>query len=161
MPQYEFRPMSQADLPLVRRWLHVPHVAEWWTGGEEQLERIHAHIDDPTIDVFIVHAEQRPIGYLQCYDQHAWCDNGLGRHPPGTRGIDQLIGEADIVDRGHGSAFIKTFIDGVIAAGAPRVITDPDPANKRAIRAYEKAGFLPAREVNTPDGIALLMVRNA
>jgi aminoglycoside 6'-N-acetyltransferase len=48
----------------------------------------------------------------------------------------------------------------LLASGAPRVITDPDPANARAIRAYEKAGFVRDRMVDTPDGIALLMVRN-
>jgi aminoglycoside 6'-N-acetyltransferase len=40
-------------------------------------------------------------------------------------------------------------------------VTDPDPANARAVRAYEKAGFLRDRIVHTPDGPALLMVRNA
>ena len=44
--------------------------------------------------------------------------------------------------------------------GAPRVVTDPDPANLRAVRAYEKAGFGRDRMVDTPDGPALLMVRN-
>jgi aminoglycoside 6'-N-acetyltransferase len=66
-----------------------------------------------------------------------------------------------MVDRGHGSAFIRTFIDRLLAAGAPRVITDPDPANGRAIRAYEKAGFRRQHLVDTPDGTALLMVRDA
>ena len=65
-----------------------------------------------------------------------------------------------MVDRGHGSAFIRTFIDRLLVSGAPRVITDPDPANARAIRAYEKAGLRRDRLVDTPDGEALLMVRN-
>jgi aminoglycoside 6'-N-acetyltransferase len=41
------------------------------------------------------------------------------------------------------------------------VLTDPDPANARAIRAYEKAGFRGDRVVSTLDGSALLMVRDA
>ena len=36
-----------------------------------------------------------------------------------------------------------------------------DEHNARAIGAYEKAGFAKARLVDTPDGIALLMVRDA
>jgi len=40
------------------------------------------------------------------------------------------------------------------------MITDPDPANARAVRAYEKAGFHRDREVDTPDGRALLMIRD-
>jgi aminoglycoside 6'-N-acetyltransferase len=55
---------------------------------------------------------------------------------------------------------IRAFSDGRLESGAPRIVTDPDPANKRAIRAYEKAGFKTERLVDTPDGPALLMVRN-
>jgi RimJ/RimL family protein N-acetyltransferase len=40
----------------------------------------------------------------------------------------------------------------LLAKGAPRVVTDPDPANARAVRAYEKAGFQKDRMVDTPDG---------
>ncbi len=27
---YVFRSMTTADLPLVQRWLSLPHVREWW-----------------------------------------------------------------------------------------------------------------------------------
>ncbi|MGA9328511.1 MAG: GNAT family N-acetyltransferase, partial [Bradyrhizobium sp.] len=37
---------------------------------------------------------------------------------------------------------------------------DPDPANTRAIKAYERAGFRRDRVVETPDGPALLMMRD-
>jgi aminoglycoside 6'-N-acetyltransferase len=55
---------------------------------------------------------------------------------------------------------IRAFAGGRLEHGAPRIVTDPDPANHRAIRAYEKAGFERDRMVDTPDGPALLMVRN-
>jgi aminoglycoside 6'-N-acetyltransferase len=48
----------------------------------------------------------------------------------------------------------------LLQAGAPKVLTDPSPTNTRAIRAYEKAGFRQERPVSTPDGDALLMVRD-
>ena len=66
-----------------------------------------------------------------------------------------------MVGCGHGSAFIRAFVDRLLAGGAPRVVTDPDPGNPRAVRAYEKAGFEKSGLVDTPDGTALLMVRNA
>lgn len=81
--------------------------------------------------------------------------------PDGTRGIDQLIGEPDMVGVGHGSALVRLFVERLLKAGTPRVVTDPDPTNVRAIRAYEKAGFHKDRLVDTPDGRALLMVHNA
>jgi aminoglycoside 6'-N-acetyltransferase len=158
--RYQFLPMSEADLPLVKRWLAEPHVVQWWGDACQQFELVSGDLEVEAMDQFIVATDDRRFGYLQCYDPEVWPDNGLGAHPRGTRGIDQFIGELDMVDRGHGSAFMRIFIDRLLAAGAPRVITDPDPANARAIRAYEKAGFQRERLVDTPDGPALLMVRN-
>ena len=160
MSRYPFLPMSTADLPLVRRWLAAPHVREWWGDSDEQFALVSEDLELPAMDQFVVTIDGQPFAYLQCYDQRAWPDNGLGIHPPGTRGIDQFIGEPDMVGRGHGSTFIRAFVDGLLAAGVPRVLTDPDPANARAIRAYAKAGFRAGREVDTPDGQALLMLRD-
>src|SRR4029453_4502348 len=159
-PAYVFRPMSEADLPLGKRWLAEPHVMQWWGDTYQQFEIVSGDLEVEAMDQFIVATDERSFGYLQCYNPEAWPDNGLGVHPRGTRGIDQFIGQPDMVDRGHGSAFICSFIDRLLAAGASRVITDPDPANVRAIRAYEKAGFRRDRLVETPDGTALLMVCN-
>jgi aminoglycoside 6'-N-acetyltransferase len=157
---YVFRPMSKADLPLVKRWLAEPHVMQWWGDTYQQFEIVSGDLKVEAMDQFIVATDDRPFGYLQCYNPEVWPDNGLGVHPRGTRGIDQFIGEPDMVDRGHGSAFIGSFVDRLLAAGASRVITDPDPANARAIRSYEKAGFRRDRLVETSDGTALLMVCN-
>jgi len=88
-------------------------------------------------------------------------NTGFGPQPRGTRGIDLFIGEPTMIERGHGSALIRRFVDNLLQEGAPRVVTDPDPANSRALRAYEKAGFEKDRMVETPDGPALLMVRSA
>ena len=111
------------------------------------------------MDQYIVSLAENPFAYLQCYDLTAW-NSGFGQQPPGTRGIDLFIGEADMIERGHGSALIRTFADGRLRQGVPRMVTDPDPGNLRAVRAYEKAGFEQDRMVETPDGPALLMVRN-
>lgn len=159
--RYQFRPMTTADLPLVKRWLAEPHVVQWWGDASEQFELVSGDLKVEAMDQFIVATEDdRPFGYIQCCDLRAWPDSGLGDHPAGTRGIDQFIGELDMVDRGHGSAFIRTFTDRLLTSGAPRVITDPDPDNARAIRAYEKAGFVRDRLVDTVEGEAVLMVRN-
>jgi aminoglycoside 6'-N-acetyltransferase len=153
---YQFRPMAAHDLAMVRTWQMTPHVQDWWDDDPITL----AAGDEPANDQYIVAVDGRPFAYLQCYLQSAYPQNGLGRHPAGTRGIDQLIGAAEMVGRGHGSAFIRAFVDGLLAAGVPRVIADPALANRRAIRAYAKAGFLRDREVDAPDGRALLMIRD-
>ena len=158
--RYEFTPMTTADLPLIQRWLETPHVAEWWHDPAEQFELVSGDLGHPDMAQFIVTTEARPFAYLQCYNIGAW-DAGFGPQPTGTRGLDQFIGEPDMLDRGHGSAFIRAFAEDLLTNGTPRVVIDPDPDNVRAIRAYEKAGFSKDRLVDTPDGIALLMFRDA
>jgi aminoglycoside 6'-N-acetyltransferase len=160
MRTYAFRPMSARDLPAVRRWLGTPHVSQWWHDPSEQFELVSGDLENPDMAQFIVAADEREFAYLQCYNLSAW-NTGFGPQPQGTRGLDQFIGEADMLDRGHGSAFIRAFADALLAAGTPRLVIDPDPANARAIRAYEKAGFRRGRVVDTPDGPALLMVRDS
>jgi aminoglycoside 6'-N-acetyltransferase len=156
---YAFRPMSADDLPTIRRWLETPHVSEWWFDPAEQFELVTGDLGHPDMAQFIVATDGREFAYLQCYNLCAW-NSGFGPQPEGTRGLDQFIGEADMLGRGHGSAFVRAFADRLLASGTARVVTDPDPVNTRAIRAYEKAGFRRERLVETPDGTALLMVRD-
>ena len=151
--------MSVADLPMILNWLRTPEVLRWWGEADEQYELVSGDLDHPDMDQFIVSINGRPFAYIQCYALSTW-NQGFGSQPPGTRGIDQFIGKAEMVNRGHGSAFIRAFTDDLLGGGTPRVVTDPDPKNARAIRAYEKAGFVKDSLVETSDGIALLMVRN-
>jgi aminoglycoside 6'-N-acetyltransferase len=157
---YAFRTMATADLPKIRCWLAAPHVAKWWGHPDEQFTLVSEDLGHPSMQQFVVELSDRPFAYMQCYDPAAWPNHGFGALPEGTRGIDQFIGEPEMIGRGHGSAFIRAFVDDLLRAGTPRVLTDPNPSNTRAVKAYEKAGFHPDRHVSTPDGSALLMVRN-
>jgi len=159
VPHYQFRPMSAGDLPLVQDWLARPHVAAWWHDSDD-FEFVSGDLGHPDLAQFVVTMGERPLGYLQCYRIGDWND-GFGPQPNGTRGIDQFIAEPEMLGRGHGSAFIRAFVEGLLNTGTPRFVIDSSPANPRAIRAYEKAGFQRIREVDTPDGRALLMVRDA
>src|ERR1700735_5396981 len=158
-PEYVFRPMLSGDLPMIRRWLETPEVVRWWGDPDEQYELVSGDLDHPDMDQFIVAADDRPFGYIQCYALSTW-NESFGPQPEATRGIDQFIGEPAMIGQGHGSAFIRQFADGLLASGIPRIVTDPDPDNARAIRAYTKAGFQRERVIDTPDGPALMMVRN-
>ena len=108
--------------------------------------------------MWIVSHGGRPFAYIQDYDPLAWGMHHLGDLPPGSRGIDQFIGEPGMLDRGHGSAFIRAHVDRLFTEGAPVVGTDPDPANARAIRAYEKAGFTATRETLDWEGEPTLLM---
>ena len=156
--RYRFRPLAPADLALVRRWRAMPHVVEWW--GAPELEDEAEKAGDPRIAMWIVEQAGRPFAFAQDYDVHGWQPHPFSYLPAGGRGIDQYIGEPDMVGRGHGSAFVAAHAERLFAAGAPAVGTDPHPDNLRARRAYAKAGFAEASgPVDTPWGRAVLMER--
>jgi aminoglycoside 6'-N-acetyltransferase len=158
-PVYLFRALTSKDLPAIRRWLEAPEVVRWWGAPDQQYALVSSDLDHPDMDQFIVALGDQPFGYIQCYKLSTW-NQGFGSHPPETRGIDQFIGVSDMIGCGHGSGFIRQFADRLLASGIPRLVTDPDPDNGRAVRACAKAGFQSERLIDTPDGPALLMVRN-
>lgn len=164
MSPYTFRPMTTDDLALVRRWLTTPEVDRWWGDPDADARdddggAFEEVLGDAAVAPWIVAHDGRPFAYIQDYDPHAWADHHFAPLPRGARGIDQFIGEPDMIGRGHGSAFVRAHVDNLLAQGAPAVRTDPHPSNARAIRAYAKAGFVRDIEQDTEWGRALLMVR--
>ncbi|HEX8307448.1 MAG TPA: GNAT family N-acetyltransferase [Allosphingosinicella sp.] len=158
MSEYAFRPVAHADLDLLRRWRGRPHVVEYWGPAED--EDPGEVLADPRVAMWIVEHRGRPFAYAQDYSPHDWEPHPFAHLPPGSRGIDQYIGELDMVGIGHGSAFVRAHCDRLLASGAPAIGTDPHPDNRRAIRAYEKAGFaIVSGPLDTRWGRALLMER--
>lgn len=160
-PHYDIRALTRNDLPLVARWLEEPHVAEWWGDPAEALAEIEAAMDDLATEALIVELHGRPIAYLQSYDPHLEDGHPYQDQPFGTLGMDISIGPPDLVGKGHGSAIVRQFVDMLFEEGAPRVVIDPHPDNRRAIRAYEKAGFRAFDTRTTVFGPALMMARDA
>lgn len=81
----------------------------------------------------------------------------LADQTPGTLGIDITIGKPNMLGKGLGSLAVRWFCKKLFAEGAPRLIIDPDTANLRAVRAYEKAGFVRFGTHARDDGTTLLM----
>ncbi len=160
MAGYLFQPLARSDLPLLRRWLAAPHVREWWGDPDRELELVEENFSLDWIDSFLVSCDGRPFAYIQCYSIFSEDYQPFPEQPPGTSCIDQFIGESDMIDIGHGSAFISEFATSVLRQGARRLVTDPDPDNKRAIAAYKKAGFFEIGLRDTPWGHVLLMARD-
>ena len=155
---YVLRPVTRDDLPLLKQWRARPHVTQWW--GAPEHEREEEKLGDTNIAMWIVEHEGRAFAFAQDYAIHAWEDHHFAHLPPGSRGIDQYIGEADMIGRGHGSFFVRAHAERLFAAGAPAIGTDPHPDNARAIRAYEKAGFaIAGGPLDTRWGRAVLMER--
>lgn len=162
-PEYDFPPLTEADLALVRRWLLEPHVSRWWqdppraTYPDDELEKYRRRIvgddADPTVLFFIRH-RGRPIGFIQCYriDDYDEYGRALALDVP-SAGIDLFIGEPESIGKGHGPALIRVFLREIVFAryDVAECVIGPSVKNLSAIRAYEKAGFVFERDVAVPD----------
>lgn len=156
---YSFERLTLADIDLVNGWIARPHVAQWWTeagGASSPVDP--ADFDDADFRMWLVSFEGRPFAYAQDYDPHLYPDHYFFDRPAPARGIDQFIGDPDMVGRGHGSALVRQRVADLFVEGAAVIVTDPHPDNGRAIRAYEKAGFTAYGEADHPKyGPAVLM----
>lgn len=163
MEPYTFRRMTPTDLQMVNAWLMTPAVREWWVDedGEPSDPFDEEGLARPAVAMWIVSHAGEPFAYIQDYDPHAWPGHHFSHLPLGSRGIDQFIGEPDMLGRGHGTAFIRAHVHTLMKNGVPAVGTDPHPSNARAIRVYEKAGFVRGEERTTAWGRSLLMEINA
>ena len=140
--RYDFRPVTEKDLPMIAGWLAEPHVAKWWDGDPQQnAEHVVEAMESIETRPMIVELEGRPIAYLQHYDPHLEDGHPYQDQPKGTLGLDISIGIPALIGKGHGSAIIRQIASELFAGGTKRIVIDPHPENHAAIRAYEKAGF--------------------
>ena len=156
-----FEPFKEEDISLLISWFKASHVRRFWSESEDEIEvrkKYSKKLNDQGVLPRIILLEGRAIGYIQAYQA---CLVGDGWWPgveAGVFGIDQFIGEVELIGKGLGAQIINQFVKSLILD--PRVqeiIADPDPTNLRAIKAYEKAGFIASGVISTPDGEAVLM----
>lgn len=153
---YQFRPLQRNDMELVARWLVEPGVERWFPDAD-YVEDLEDHLDDPRIVQEIVSRNGVPFAWLQTYDIHGWEDHPLGHLPPGSRGMDTLIGVAEMRGQGHGAGYLRQKVERLFADGVPAVGIDPHPENAAAIAAYRRAGFVEDGRRDTEWGAVVLM----
>jgi aminoglycoside 6'-N-acetyltransferase len=146
----ELRTMTEADLPLLRRWMRQPHVARWWPqdqGAEEELEQyrqlLAGEVDDATQLLMVVEPGRAAVGWCQWY---RWDDEpdearDIGALP-GECGFDYAIGDPAAIGRGLG-----TEMNAVLVAEIRKhhpgcgTIVAPEAANAVSRRVLERNGF--------------------
>lgn len=144
-----FEPVAESHLPMLHGWLREPHVRHWWGDPDEELALIRQILEeDDGTEGFVVYVDNIPVGYIQSwrpanFDGTHWIEEApwLRDVPCDTVGIDIFIGPANLIAQGVGPRIIRAFAERLFKGGVPRLIIDPDAANRRAVRAYEKAGF--------------------
>jgi aminoglycoside 6'-N-acetyltransferase len=138
-PRLRFRPVSQSDLPDLMRWLDDAEVRQFY--GDPPASEAAAREDYLEVDVnpvwrFVIEEDGRGVGEIQYHHAYPGSDYAW------SAGIDIFIGDPDARDRGVGTEAIRTMLRFLFEEKrVHRATIDPEVANARAIRAYEKAGF--------------------
>lgn len=103
------------------------------------------------IRAYLALAGDTPIGHLQWmrYSDYAWYARILEIDDLQSANCDVFIGEPDYLSRGIGASMVRRFVHEIIFAegDVTSCFIDPEPDNRVAIRAYEKAGFVFVRAI--------------
>jgi RimJ/RimL family protein N-acetyltransferase len=138
------------DYPRMVRWRNAPHVREWWDPDEppltlDEARRTYAPNEESAVSG-VIELDGRPIGYVQVYpwDEEPDAIDAIGLPSiPGAWGLDIFLGEPDVLDRGLGSRAVDLLCRHLLEdRGATAVMIVAAVDNARALRSYEKAGFV-------------------
>jgi RimJ/RimL family protein N-acetyltransferase len=139
------RPLTDADVPLLARWLFDPEVNQWLQLSEDppslrtveaMRERYERMRDDWGTKVWRIDLAEsdQPIGQIELVDIHP-----LQRRAE----MHLAIGETDSRSGGYGTAAVRQLLHHAFTdLGLRRVYAMTDEDNGRAIRCFEKCGFV-------------------
>ncbi|MEM6729202.1 MAG: GNAT family N-acetyltransferase [Pseudomonadota bacterium] len=140
MSAYSFRAITREDLPMFKAWLAEPHIEGWWGEPGVEARLVEEELDAPRVDMRLACHGGTPFAFIQDYGAHAFSAPQYEDQPDDARAIDTFLGDPAYLGRGHGARYIAARVAD-LRARFPCIVTDPDPANTRAIAAYSRAGF--------------------
>jgi aminoglycoside 6'-N-acetyltransferase len=165
-PGIAFDPVCDEHLQMLAHWLAEPHVRQWWGDPDVELELIRTGRETGEADGYVGLVDGAPAGYVQSWEplKFVGVEPWIAELPAATVGVDIFVGPPELLGRGVGTRLIAAFVARLRAQGRRRIVIDPDARNIRAIRAYEKAGFVRDKVVLGPDGqsdVLLMFYRNS
>lgn len=149
------RSLNNNDFTLLLKWLTDDRVLEFYGGRDKKytLESIKDHYskewEDEVLRV-IIEYQGIAVGYGQVYKMYdeLYEEYNYSKSNEIVYGMDQYIGEPEYWNQGIGTRYIKMIINYLKKEkNADAVILDSHKKNYRAIRAYEKAGFIIIKEL--------------
>jgi aminoglycoside 6'-N-acetyltransferase len=145
--RFALRPMTEADLDVLVRWINESHVAHWWD-EQRSRDQVAAQYgpglrgEDP-VRYWIGEVNGRSVGFFQDYRIADHPDYALLSGHPDAVGFDYLVGEPAYVGRGIGTSLLWVFLrDLVVPAydGVSELFAAPDHRNARSLRVLAKLG---------------------
>jgi len=130
------RPAGPEDVDRLVAWHADPEVARYWDGETFTQAEMRARLARPGVEAWIVEEAGEPVGYLQVH----------------TDGLDMFLVPAA---RGRrigpeaARAMARHLADD---RGRARVTVDPYAWNDRAVRAWQRAGFVEVSRHPPDDG---------
>jgi aminoglycoside 6'-N-acetyltransferase len=144
------RALQRSDLVLLARWLANPEVAVHY-GGRDVVRDEAAIAEEFLLPEGATTGEARglvvvdevPVGYVQVYpvEPDELAEYGYAANAR-LWGMDLFLGEPGRWNRGIGTELVRATVAYLSVRHHPQaVVIDPQVANLRAVRCYEKAGF--------------------
>lgn len=143
------------DYSVMAKWLLTKELLDYYEGCSNSfdLEKVikkfapRAKGEDVVVPCLIEH-NQKAIGYIQYFrietDGYDVGDAINMKNYGLAYGMDLFIGETDNWNKGIGTIVVMSLITYLfINENADIIFIDPQTWNKRAIRCYEKSGFIP------------------
>lgn len=151
MRNYTFRPMTEADLPLMHRWLQTPPVKVWWPDADKQITLMQQDMRNADIDMWVVSLIDHPFAYIHDHDARAFAMPQYADLPQGARVMATFVGDSDFMGQGHSAGYIDARVR-ELRNKYPMVAVGPNTTDTRAISIFRQAGFMNRRLASTRDG---------
>ena len=142
---------EESDYKLLTKWLSDEHILEFYQGRDNPsninqiIEKYGPRTkEDSRVTPCIIEFSGEAIGYIQYYtiDKDEMVEYGYEDNEA-IYAMDLFIGEIGFQNKGIGEKVIKSLVSYLkIKKCADRIVIDPRIVNKRAIRCYEKCGFI-------------------
>ncbi|MDH6127723.1 GNAT family N-acetyltransferase [Kitasatospora sp. GP82] len=165
--EFRLRPIALGEeLERLTAWMNDPEVAAFWklSGPPDVTERhVCALLDGDGRSVPCLGLlDGAPMSYWEVY--RADLDPLAEHYParPHDTGVHLLLGPAETRGRGLGATLLAALAERILQArpACERVLAEPDVRNVRSVRAFERAGFERAADLDLPTKRAALMLRH-
>jgi RimJ/RimL family protein N-acetyltransferase len=144
MPELLLRPVADADINRLEKWLNKEHILKWYHDADEWLSEIKERNGAfAFLNHFIVSADEIPIGFGQWYDcfdaKEKWYKV---EKPNEIFSIDYFIGEENYLRKGYGKAIVKALVELIKRQQSDaRIVVQPEAENTASGKALLANGF--------------------